>query len=1108
MSRRQRMAAGLRTTRARFRALDRSDRIRLIAFVSVIGVLSLFKVGAAERMHNSDAAIPGTKSAVARELTNRTFGDENALIVLLKGPSDELDRQGPLIAESLARPQGYRVLDPWNSGNPVLRPKPGVAEILVGIEKSFDEVARFDTRSLRAQLEREVKPPLDVYLTGFAEVNRSITDESLRAVQIGELLAGPILMFLLLWIFGTPIAAGMPLFLGGSAALAGAGVLDMINRFFTHLEMTSITLGTVASLAIGVDYSLLLVARFRSELAAGVSVREASDVALVRAGRTVKFAAATLSAAMITALIAAPASVLKSATIGILVAVMLSVIGAMVALPPLLRWAGHDINRYQVFSPGAESTRWGQLAKGAVRRPAIAAIGVLSVMLLLAVPVMGLQTGPPDPRILPANAQTRTDFELIAHELGGGAAMPFVMTVVANNGTIADERLDKLAAFSRELSRDPRTAQVLGPTILARRAGQLAAVPGSLRQAQVGARNGSRGAARLENGLARASTGADQLVSGVSSAARGAGQLHDGSANVLRGAGQFDDGIGGAYGGGTRLRSGLTRTLSGLDAFGSGSRRASNGVGQIARGIDRAEGTIQAAVPGVSHIVDTLDGAAGSLRYQRERAEFAGGEVVRALQALDQMLPDAKLDPSYSSAHDELASAIETLNGSEGDGGLPATLERGAAETSRGTEIARRLRDDTETLGAQFRGLATTSTVLDDRLRQLIEQDGSLGQRTKGALADANTLEDGLARAAAQSGEVMDGARSFSAGGLSLVTSLSSDASRGVPLAGGLDSARSGAHQLGMQTTVLSSTLGDTRRLAPTFKSGYAAIAGIKNSSRPQQASARWALNFNRGGAAIRILAAAREPLPTRAGNDYRAYLEGEAKKLANQIDATVVVGGAPAQLGDFDGSVRGSMPLLMLMLAGVAYLVLVPMMRSLIVPAIAVALNALSVLAAFGVLALAFGGSNPFLGGAGFVDDIMLIVVFTVTFGLSLDYAIFILDRIREGFDRTRSVEGAIAYGIEGTAGVLTGAAAIMAGVFVMFAIVSPIVSLRQVGVGLAVAVILDATLLRLVLLPAVLRLAGERAWYAPRWVDALSARLTRVPREPGVEQPEAMQA
>src|SRR6185503_4355583 len=145
MSRRERMAAGLRSVLARFRALDRSDRVRLIAFVGAVVVLSTFRLGATDRMHASDVVIPGTRSAEARDVSDRRFGVENQLMVLLRGSPDALDRQGPRIVSSIARLPGYRVLDPWHAGGRELRPKPGVAEVLVGVEKPFDSVARHDS---------------------------------------------------------------------------------------------------------------------------------------------------------------------------------------------------------------------------------------------------------------------------------------------------------------------------------------------------------------------------------------------------------------------------------------------------------------------------------------------------------------------------------------------------------------------------------------------------------------------------------------------------------------------------------------------------------------------------------------------------------------------------------------------------------------------------------------------------------------------------------------------------------------------------------------------------------------------------------------------------
>ena len=172
-----------------------------------------------------------------------------------------------------------------------------------------------------------------------------------------------------------------------------------------------------------------------------------------------------------------------------------------------------------------------------------------------------------------------------------------------------------------------------------------------------------------------------------------------------------------------------------------------------------------------------------------------------------------------------------------------------------------------------------------------------------------------------------------------------------------------------------------------------------------------------------------------------------------------------------------------------VTYLVLVPVLRSLILPALAVVLNVMTVAAAFGVLVVLFSGDAP-LGGPGWIDAIMLVGIFSIVFGLSIDYEVFLLARMREGWLRARDSDAAIRYGVERTAGVVTGAALIMTGVFVAFAL-TDLVSMRQFGIGLTVAVLLDATLVRLVLLPAAMRLCGDACWWLPAWLDRLLPEL-----------------
>jgi putative drug exporter of the RND superfamily len=161
-----------------------------------------------------------------------------------------------------------------------------------------------------------------------------------------------------------------------------------------------------------------------------------------------------------------------------------------------------------------------------------------------------------------------------------------------------------------------------------------------------------------------------------------------------------------------------------------------------------------------------------------------------------------------------------------------------------------------------------------------------------------------------------------------------------------------------------------------------------------------------------------------------------------------------------------------------------VPILRSLVLPAVAVGLNLVTVAAGFGVLTLLFVGDNPLLGGAGALDAITIAGIFSITFALSIDYQVFLLTRMREEFVRTQSANQAIEFGIQKTAKVVTGAAAIMIAVFVAFAL-ADFVIIKQFGIGLATAVLIDATIVRLALLPALLRLLGERAWYMPAWLD-----------------------
>jgi uncharacterized membrane protein YdfJ with MMPL/SSD domain len=163
---------------------------------------------------------------------------------------------------------------------------------------------------------------------------------------------------------------------------------------------------------------------------------------------------------------------------------------------------------------------------------------------------------------------------------------------------------------------------------------------------------------------------------------------------------------------------------------------------------------------------------------------------------------------------------------------------------------------------------------------------------------------------------------------------------------------------------------------------------------------------------------------------------------------------------------------------------------RSIVVALKAILLNCLSVAAAYGVLVLVFQhgfgkGLLGFSSTAG-VSPVVPLLLFVILFGLSMDYHVFIVNRIREAFDRGEKMDDAIAHGIKSTAGVVTSAAVVMVAVFAIFAALS-LLMFKQFGVGLAVAILIDATIVRGVLLPATMKLLGEWNWYLPRWLEWL---------------------
>jgi uncharacterized membrane protein YdfJ with MMPL/SSD domain len=231
----------------------------------------------------------------------------------------------------------------------------------------------------------------------------------------------------------------------------------------------------------------------------------------------------------------------------------------------------------------------------------------------------------------------------------------------------------------------------------------------------------------------------------------------------------------------------------------------------------------------------------------------------------------------------------------------------------------------------------------------------------------------------------------------------------------------------------------------------------------------------------------------------------------------TALVGGDLASRLDWNTQMGNSVVPVILFVMGITFVLMLVSFGSLVIAATSMALNLLSVGAAFGALSAVFvhGWGAGLIGtqAPGAIESWIPLFVFVVLFGLSMDYNVFVVSRVREGHDRGLPTRQAVAYGIRSTAGVVTSAAIIMVAVFAVFGTLN-LQQFKQLAVGLAISVLVDATVIRAVLLPSVMALLGDRNWYLPRWLARFTAGgagprppaspLVPGPRPPAGPQPE----
>jgi trehalose monomycolate/heme transporter len=318
----------------------------------------------------------------------------------------------------------------WNTRSPIFVSKDQHSTYAVLTLAGADPEQRLETFHRIADKLRTSPPGLDAKVGGevavFDEVNTQTEHDIVRA----ETISTPIVLVLLVVVFGGLVAASLPLFVGALAIL-GAFVLLRGLSAVTDVSIFSINIVTMIGLGLAIDYALFIVTRFREELAKGNDVEIALTVTMSTAGRTVAFSGITVGVA-ISSLALFPVMFLRSMAYGGAAAVAVAMVAALTALPALLAVLGHRVNNLRIFKPrraAAEHGAWYRLAHSVMRRPVRYVLVLVPVLLVLGIPFLQAQLGGVDHRALPSGATSRTVTETLQRDFAGAGGSDIFVAV-------------------------------------------------------------------------------------------------------------------------------------------------------------------------------------------------------------------------------------------------------------------------------------------------------------------------------------------------------------------------------------------------------------------------------------------------------------------------------------------------------------------------------------------------------------------------------------------------------------------------------------------------------------------------------------------------------
>lgn len=1044
----------------------------LAAWGAVAIVLALIGFGVAKSLSPTIVVVSGSESARAQQLAQARFGPTQLVPILLQGPAAQLNRQGPALVRDLLKRPHTRALTAWDAGAAAagLRPSPNAAMIVVSVDKPERDVVDYDQPQIEALVARDISKPVHPSVTGQASIDRALKDQAITTTRRSELIALGIMFVLLLLGLRAPLAAAAVTLVGAATVLAGFGLMALVGKVIS-VDPLALALASMTGLALGVGYALLVLDRFhRSD-----STTLAATEAVSTTGRAVLFAGTGLVLALLLASAIAPTEILVSLGVGVLICSLLAIGGAVVVMPAALVLFGDRMARPSFGAPAGLARDWDRLVgAGAWVRHNAAIAGALATaaLLALAAPVFALKTGPPDVTQLPKGDKARTSFETVARVMGPGWPTPYNAIVASSTGPITTSTtLKALDSFEEQTAKDPAVASVSGPGALSSQTKQLGKLPKSLNEASGLLTKGKHDLGRLSAGLGLAGAGAQKLQSGLVEATSGAGQLHTGSGQAQTGSAKLHAGLAVARSGSAQISGGLSQALTGATALKNGATQALAGSIDLANGLNTAHAPVSTNLPSVKQLGSTTQSTSAAIGQLEGEAQKTSAEIASALDTLHGMTT-GKNDPRYA----ETLAAIERASGSAAS--VSSGLSSASGGASEAAKFAQTLTIQEEFLDSLLGTLATGAGKLQAGIAKLRAGNAQLASGIGQLSGGGGQLTAGLTKLRDGAGALEAGLGQLTGGAGQLQSGLAGGVSPTGQLVNGLGQLQAGVSKF--STTLPSpKDLETLRQQSPgLFNSGYFLLAAVEGAPPAASNAAGFAVNVSRGGNAGQLVVISRYPASDSRTAALGDRLSQNVKRFAaaNHLDAAV--GGPAGNLGDFTSTTNERLPLVIVALAVAEALTLAVALRAVALPIVGVLALLLTAAATFGVMQLLFGGSNPPLGGPGYLDPMSIVGIFTVVFGVSMVYLVVLLSRAREEILKGASSDRAIDVALRQTAAASTGSALLMIAAIVPFA-TTGLATVRAFGVAMAVAVALDAFVVRPVLLPAAVQVLGRFSWW-----------------------------